>query len=117
MTARNGRGHRRGVASPGSLAAQPRLLATVLSNQSLSRCVPIAALVGTLLSVINQWTVILGGQATAATWVRVALNYVVPFCVSSAGFFSSQRSVWVSDKAVPSPSERSGDKSPGNSTP
>jgi hypothetical protein len=117
VTARNGRGHRRGVASPGSLAAKPRLLATVLSNQSLSRCVPIALLVGTLLSLINQGTVILGGQASEATWVRVALNYVVPFCVSSAGFFASQRSVWVSDKAVPSPSERSGDKSPGNSTP
>jgi hypothetical protein len=117
VTARFGRGHRRGVASPGSLAAHPRLLATVLSKPSLSRCVPIALLVGTLLSVINQGTVFLGGQATAATWVRVVVNYLVPFCVSSAGFFSSQRSVWFSDKAVPFPSERSGDKSPGNSAP
>lgn len=31
------------------------------------------------------------GGATAATWLRVLFNYLVPFCVSSAGFFSCRR--------------------------
>jgi hypothetical protein len=74
-------------------------------------------LVGTLLSVINQGAILLGGQATEATWVRVALNYVVPFCVSSAGFFFSQRSVWAKGDLAASPAERDGREPPGRSKP
>jgi hypothetical protein len=60
----------------------------------LSKCVPIALLVGTILSLVNQGSVIAGGDATAATWVRVLVNYLVPFCVSSAGYFIGQRAMW-----------------------
>ena len=59
---------------------------------TLRKTMMIAAIVGTLLSLINQGSVIFGGDATAATWVRVGLNYVVPFCVSSIGFLSATRS-------------------------
>jgi hypothetical protein len=72
----------------------PRLRATVFSRSSLSRCVPIALFVGTLLSLVNQGAVIASGDATAVTWLRVLFNYLVPFCVSSAGFFSCRRAVW-----------------------
>ena len=72
----------------------PRLFAIVFSRPSLTRCIPIALFVGTVLSLINQGSVIFGGHATDATWLRVGLNYVVPFCVSSSGFFASQRSMW-----------------------
>jgi len=72
----------------------PRLFQVVFSRPSLSRCVPIALFVGTVLSLINQGSVIFGGHATWVTWLRVAFNYVVPFCVSSSGFFASQRSMW-----------------------
>jgi hypothetical protein len=58
----------------------------------MSRCVPIALVVGTLLSLVNQVDVIAGGDATAVTWVRVAVNYLVPFAVSSAGFYAGERS-------------------------
>ncbi|MDQ3987292.1 MAG: nitrate/nitrite transporter NrtS [Actinomycetota bacterium] len=75
-------------------AARPRLLATIFSRASLSRCVPIALVIGTLLSLVNQGSVIFGGDATAVTWVRVSVNFIVPFCVSSAGYFSSQRALW-----------------------
>ncbi|MFD5322288.1 nitrate/nitrite transporter NrtS [Streptomyces sp. NPDC127092] len=77
----------------------PRLLATVFSAASLSRCVPIALLVGTLLSLVNQGAVIASGDATAATWLRVLFNYLVPFCVSSAGFFSCRRAAWRAGRA------------------
>lgn len=52
---------------------------------------PVALLVGTLLSVVNQGTVIASGQATGATWARTAVNYVVPFTVASYGWLSARR--------------------------
>lgn len=58
---------------------------------TLRRTVPIALVVGTLLSLINQSGVIFGGEATPVTWLRVGANYLVPFCVSSLGFLSATR--------------------------
>jgi hypothetical protein len=56
--------------------------------------VPIALFVGTLLSLVNQGSVIVSGEYTAATWVRVLVNFLVPFCVSSAGFLGCRRAQW-----------------------
>jgi hypothetical protein len=61
------------------------------ARSTLRRTLTIAAIVGTLLSLINQGSVLFGGDATVATWVRIAMNYVVPFCVSSIGFPSATR--------------------------
>jgi hypothetical protein len=72
----------------------PGLLGTVFSAASLTKCVPIALFVGTLLSLVNQGSVLFAGAATGATWVRVLVNFLVPFCVSSAGFYSSRRAMW-----------------------
>jgi hypothetical protein len=47
--------------------------------------------VGTLLCLINQGAVIAAGDATPATWLRVGLKYLIPFCVSSIGFLSATR--------------------------
>jgi hypothetical protein len=52
----------------------------------------VALVVGTLLSVVNQGVTIAEGEATWGTWVRVAVNYCVPFCVASIGFLSACRS-------------------------
>jgi hypothetical protein len=82
------------TAATAAAVDKPRILTTVFSRRSLSRCVPIALLVGTLLSLVNQGAVIFAGDARLATWIRVAFNYVVPFCVSSAGFVASQRAIW-----------------------
>lgn len=59
--------------------------------QNLRRTVPIALVVGVLLTVINQSGVIAAGDATTLTWVRCALNFVVPFLVSNAGLLSGRR--------------------------
>jgi hypothetical protein len=53
--------------------------------------VPVALVVGTLLSAVNQGAVIAGGESTAGVWLRVAFNYAVPFVVSSAGFLAAGR--------------------------
>jgi hypothetical protein len=78
----------------------PRVLRTVFSRRSLSRCIPIAGVVGTVLSAVNQGSVIFGGKASTITWIRVGTNYLTPFIVSSSGYFASQRSMWRSKAAA-----------------
>lgn len=51
----------------------------------------VALVVGTLLTAVNQGSVLLAGDATVATWVRVGFNYVVPFLVSSVGYLAPLR--------------------------
>ena len=65
-------------------------LAYCLQPQHLRRTVPIALVVGVVLTAINQSGVIASGHATAATWVRCGLNFVVPFVVSNAGLLSGR---------------------------
>ena len=56
----------------------------------LRRTIRIALVVGTILTAINQLDVILGGDATALTWVKCALNYCVPFIVSNLGLLAGK---------------------------
>ena len=58
---------------------------------TLRRTLVIAAIVGTLLSIVNQGDVIIRGDANTITWIRVVVNYLVPFCVSTAGFLGACR--------------------------
>lgn len=52
---------------------------------------PVALVVGTILSAVNQGHLLLAGDVGTATWIRIAVNYVVPFCVASIGFLSACR--------------------------
>ena len=52
---------------------------------------PVAIIVGTVLSLVNQLHVVIDGSATWATWTRVAINYTVPYIVASIGFLSACR--------------------------
>lgn len=60
-------------------------------REHLRRTVRIALVVGTILTLINQGDVIAGGDATALTIVKVALNYCVPFVVSNLGLLAAKR--------------------------
>ncbi len=51
----------------------------------------VALVVGTILSVANQSSVILSGHPSWATWVRVAVNYLTPFVVASIGYLAGFR--------------------------
>jgi hypothetical protein len=53
--------------------------------------VAVALIVGTVLFFINQFDVVLAGHATTLTWLKVALTYVVPFCVSNYGVLVASR--------------------------
>lgn len=52
--------------------AQPRIVLTALK---------VSFVVGTVLNLINQGEALSSGHTIV--WWRVALNYVVPYCVSS----------------------------------
>jgi hypothetical protein len=61
-------------------------------REHLRRTLRIALVVGIVLTAINQLDVILGGDATVATFVKCGLNFVVPFIVSNLGLLSGRTS-------------------------
>jgi hypothetical protein len=61
-------------------------------REHLGRTLRIALVVGIVLTSINQLDVILGGEATAATWIKCGMNFVVPFIVSNLGLLSGRPS-------------------------
>jgi hypothetical protein len=64
-------------------------LRLVFSRRLMCRTLVIALVVGTILSIVNQAHIIAAGDADAATWARVAANYLTPFIVSSIGALSA----------------------------
>ena len=58
---------------------------------TLRACVPVALVVGCVLSAINEGARIAAGHAGWPTWVQVGLNFVVPFLVSSYGYLTAAR--------------------------
>ena len=55
------------------------------------RSLVIAAIVGTLLTAINQGNIILQGDASAALAWKIPLTYSVPYCVATAGALMNSR--------------------------
>jgi hypothetical protein len=66
-------------------------LRIIRRREHLRPTIRIALVVGTILTLINQFDVILGGDATALTWVKAGLNYCVPFVVSNLGLLAGKR--------------------------
>ena len=58
---------------------------------NLRRTVAVALLVGTVLFAINQLDTVIGGRATPVTWLKIALTYLVPFCVANYGLLVGVR--------------------------
>jgi hypothetical protein len=51
----------------------------------------VALVVGTLLTIVNQGAIIVHGDQTSLTWVRVAANYAIPYVVASIGYLAPLR--------------------------
>lgn len=64
----------------------------VLRGRTARVAVPVAAVVGTVISVVNQAEVIISGHPTGMTWVRIVVNYIVPYIVASVAYLSACRS-------------------------
>jgi hypothetical protein len=49
---------------------------------------PVALVVGSWLTGVNQWQELLAGRVE---WLAIALNYLTPFTVASLGFLGARR--------------------------
>jgi len=56
----------------------------------LRRTTRIAAVVGLVLTAVNQGAIIAAGDATTVTWLRCAVNFLVPFVVSNLGLLTGR---------------------------
>lgn len=65
-------------------------VAYCLRRTHLRRTTRIAFVVGLLLTAVNQGAVILDGDASMLTWVRSAVNFLIPFVVSNLGLLSGR---------------------------
>lgn len=72
--------------------ARREAVGLILRGRTAHVAGPIAGTVGTILSLVNQGEVILSGQATWLTWVRIVINYLVPYTVGSLVYLSACRS-------------------------
>jgi len=62
-----------------------------LDRRNLCQSLAATGVVGTILFLINQSAVVFSGQATAWTWIRIGLSYLVPFVVSNYGVLVGSR--------------------------
>jgi hypothetical protein len=60
-------------------------LCLLLTGATARTCLPVALIVGTVLSVVNQADVIAQGMTGVAVAAKVAANYAIPFLTSSTG--------------------------------
>ncbi len=70
----------------------PGLLELATADGVLKRSLVTALVVGTILSAINQGDVILAGATP--NLVKIALNYLVPYCVATYGAVAAKRAAW-----------------------
>jgi hypothetical protein len=63
----------------------------VLHPAHLKRTAATALVVGTILFAINQLNVVIDGQATAVTWIKTGVTYLVPFAVANVGILIATR--------------------------
>jgi hypothetical protein len=57
-------------------------------RETVRRALTVAGIVGPILTVINQYDVLWRLEFSLRVWLKVALTFLVPYCVSS---FSSAR--------------------------
>jgi hypothetical protein len=62
-----------------------------MHRRHLRRTITIALLVGTIFFAMNQLGPVLAGEATPVTWLKVALTYLTPFCMSNFGILTATR--------------------------
>jgi hypothetical protein len=57
----------------------------LLSGATARTCLPVALVVGTVLSLVNQGDVVAQGMAGGVVVLKVLANYAIPFLSSSTG--------------------------------
>jgi hypothetical protein len=67
-------------------------LPVLLEPRSLRQTIGVALLVGVALFLINQLDAVRTGQLSASVWLRIALQFAIPFCVANYGILAATRS-------------------------
>jgi len=62
-----------------------------LDPRNLRQCTAAALIVGSILFFIYQADVVFGGRATAVTWLKIGLSYLVRFFVANYGIVLGSR--------------------------
>lgn len=57
----------------------------------LRKTLRIALIFGSILFAINHLDEVVSGRATAAVWIKGAMTFLVPFCVSNLGVLVASR--------------------------
>lgn len=63
----------------------------LLRGATTRAAIPVALLVGTLLSSVNEGGDLAAGKLGWVVWVRVVVNYATPFLVASVGYLAGGR--------------------------
>ena len=66
-----------------------QFLALARRPEVVRRALMVALVVGTILTLINQGDRLVAGMAPG--WIKMALTYLVPYCVSTHGAVSALR--------------------------
>ncbi len=74
--------------SPANRAERPGIVELALSGGTFRRSLQTGAVVGTILTAINQGDVIVAGEAP--NFIKIALNYLVPYCVATYGAIAAK---------------------------
>jgi hypothetical protein len=69
----------------------PQAVSIICRGRTLSSVWKIALIVGALLTAVNQGAVLASGHLGGLTLARVALNFVIPYAVSSLGLLRAFR--------------------------
>jgi hypothetical protein len=75
----------------GSWRGWRQAMQVVLRPAHMKRTAATALVVGTILFAINQLNVVIDGQATAVTWIKAGVTYLVPFAVANVGILIATR--------------------------
>lgn len=72
------------------MSSQRKALSRTFAGASVRRSLAVAAIIGTVLNLINQGPEMLAGHWPI--WWKIVLTYFVPFAVASYGSYAAFRS-------------------------
>lgn len=81
------------LALPPTWACASEAVGVCLYRPNRRRVVAIALVVGSLLVAINQGGILASGHLGWIVWLRMALDYLIPACVSTMGVLAGSRRI------------------------